>query len=169
MKHAQPLQIKRGFCHHCPSQFIYFLIIPCSFRILFLPFQEEQERQPQLGCSILRGSFIIVCCLNGKQRVSLKSLRGTSSSKYINSSLMDAGVPAGPPRLSGGFVSARGGQPGRVRGDAGMGQRGQAPMRMESCSAQPRLGGPVCLLIRGVSHSGDGAGWAPCMGWGGLC
>jgi len=27
-----------------------FLIIPCSFRILFPPFQEEQELQPQLGC-----------------------------------------------------------------------------------------------------------------------
>lgn len=124
MKHAQPLQIKRGFCHHCPSQFIYFLIIPCSFRILFLPFQEEQERQPQLGCSILRGSFIIVCRLNGRQRVSLKSLRGTSSSKYINSSLMDAGVPAGPPRLSGWLCVCKGGTAGMGMGGCGYGAVG---------------------------------------------
>ncbi|XP_071884534.1 bladder cancer associated transcript 1 isoform X1 [Anas platyrhynchos] len=66
----------------------------------FYLFKKNRSASLSWAASILRGSFIIVRCLNGRQRVSLKSLAVTSSSKYINSSLLDTGVlPARPPRI----------------------------------------------------------------------
>lgn len=78
------------------------------------PFFHLFKRNRSVGLSwaacILRGSFIIVPCLNGRQRVSLKSPSATSPSKYLNRSLM--GSQPDPPGSRGGFVSARrGGQP----------------------------------------------------------
>lgn len=73
------------------------------------PFFHLFKRNRSVGLSwaacILRGSFIIVPCLNGRQRVSLKSPSATSPSKYLNRSLM--GSQPDPPGSRGGFVSAR--------------------------------------------------------------
>lgn len=78
------------------------------------PFFHLFKRNRSVGLSwaacILRGSFIIVPCLNGRQRVSLKSPSATSPSKYLNRSLM--GSQPDPPGSRGGFVSARRGGDG---------------------------------------------------------
>lgn len=83
------------------------------------PFFHLFKRNRSVGLSwaacILRGSFIIVPCLKGRQRVSLKSPSATSPSKYLNRSLM--GSQPDPPGSRGGFVSARRG--GRPRRDVG--------------------------------------------------
>lgn len=83
------------------------------------PFFHLFKRNRSVGLSwaacILRGSFIIVPCLNGRQKVSLKSPSATSPSKYLNRSLM--GSQPDPPGSRGGFVSARRG--GRPRRDVG--------------------------------------------------
>lgn len=57
------------------------------------------------AASILRGPFIIVPSLNGRQRVSLKSPSAPNPSKYLNRSLM--GSQADPPDSGGGFVSLK--------------------------------------------------------------
>lgn len=95
------------------------------------PFFHLFKRNRSVGLSwaacILRGSFIIVPCLNGRQRVSLKSPSATSPSKYLNRSLM--GSQPDPPGSRGGFVSARRGGTATAGRGVAQGTPGDHPGR----------------------------------------
>lgn len=109
------------------------------------PFFHLFKRNRSVGLSwaacILRGSFIIVPCLNGRQRVSLKSPSATSPSKYLNRSLM--GSQPDPPGSRGGFVSARRGGTATAGCGVAQGTPGDHP---------GRSGGGVLVIPGSVKH-----------------
>lgn len=88
-----------GFCKSSrasvtPPALVHLFFNYSSFlkRSFFSIFKKHRTIWLSWAASILLGSFIIVCPLNGKWRVSFKRLHATSLPKYINSSLMELGL-----------------------------------------------------------------------------